>query len=72
MSKNTEAGKLHTLATTEDIKMKPYTVATLPAGIIGDTAYVTDATNPTYLSTLTGGGTTVCPVFYNGNTWVSH
>ncbi|PIF60080.1 hypothetical protein [Flavobacterium sp. 2] len=61
-----------TIALLSDLKLKPYTVATLPAGVVGDTAYVTDATNPTYLSTLTGGGTTVCPVFYNGNTWVSH
>lgn len=31
-----------------------YTVATLPLGAIGDTAYVTDATTPTYLGALTG------------------
>lgn len=49
-----------------------YTVATLPAGNIGDTAYVTDATAPTYLGALTGGGSVVCPVFYNGTIWVSH
>lgn len=49
-----------------------YTVATLPAGVTGATAYVTDATAPTYLGTLTGGGSVVCPVFYNGTAWVSH
>lgn len=54
------------------LKDKAYTVATLPAGTIGDTAYVTDATAPTYLGTLTGGGSVVCPVFYNGTAWVSH
>lgn len=54
------------------IRLKNYTVATLPAGTIGDTAYVTDATTPTYLGTLTGGGSVVCPVFYNGTAWVSH
>lgn len=48
-----------------------YTVAGLPAGTIGMRAYVTDATAPTYLGTLTGGGTVVCPVFYNGSAWVS-
>lgn len=47
-----------------------YTVATLPIGIIGLRAYVTDALNPSYLSTPIGGGLTVCPVFHNGVTWV--
>lgn len=54
------------------INLKSYTVATLPAGVTGDMAYVTDATAPTYLGTLTGGGAVVCPVFYNGTAWVSH
>jgi hypothetical protein len=48
-----------------------YTVATLPAGFAGARAYVTDATLPTYLGALTGGGSVVCPVFYNGTAWVS-
>lgn len=51
---------------------KAYTVATLPAGTVGDMAYVTDATAPTYLGTLTGGGSVVCPVFYNGTAWVAN
>lgn len=49
-----------------------YTVATLPTGTVGDTAYVTDATAPTYLGTLTGGGTVITPVFYNGTAWVAY
>lgn len=53
-------------------KLTGYTVGTLPAGTIGDEAYVTDATAPTYLGALTGGGAVVCPVFYNGSAWVSH
>lgn len=48
-----------------------YTVATLPAGTIGMKAYVTDATSPTYLATLVGGGAVVSPAFYNGTHWVS-
>lgn len=52
--------------------LKTYTVATLPAGVVGDFAYVTDATAPTYLGALVGGGAVVCPVFYNGAAWVSH
>lgn len=54
------------------VNLKSYTVATLPTGTQGDTAYVTDATAPTYLGTLTGGGSVVCPVFFNGTIWVSH
>ena len=52
----------------------PYTVATLPAAsaaLAGAYAYVTDATGPTYLGALTGGGAVVCPVFCNGTSWVS-
>ena len=53
------------------IKTSGYTVATLLAGVTGARAYVTDATSPTYNGTLTGGGTVVVPVFYNGSAWVS-
>jgi len=53
-------------------RLKTYTVVTLPAGVLGDTAIVTDATAPTYLGALVGGGAVVCPVFYNGTAWVSH
>jgi hypothetical protein len=49
-----------------------YTVATLPTGVLGDITYVTDATAPTYLGALTGGGSVNCPVFFNGTIWVSH
>lgn len=52
-------------------RLKSYTVATLPAGTEGDTAYVTDATAPTYLGALTGGGAVRAPVFYNNAAWVS-
>ena len=48
-----------------------YTVATLPAGVLGARTYVTDATSPTFLGTLTGGGAVRCPVFYNGTAWVA-
>lgn len=51
---------------------KTYTVAALPVGYLGDFTIVTDATSPTYLGFLTGGGTITCPVFYNGTAWVSH
>lgn len=48
-----------------------YTVATLPTGVQGMRAYVTDATAPTFLGALTGGGAVKCPVFYNGSAWVA-
>jgi hypothetical protein len=53
------------------VRLKSYTVATLPAGVAGDTAFVTDATAPTYLGALIGGGAVKCPVFFNGTAWVS-
>jgi len=54
------------------LKLKGYTVATLPTGVQGDTAFVTDALTPSYLVTIVGGGSIVTPVFYNGTTWVAH
>ena len=56
------------------LKTSGFTVSTLPtppAQGLGARAHVTDALNPTYLGTLTGGGTVKCPVFYNGTAWVS-
>lgn len=52
------------------IRMKGYTVATLPSGTVGDNAYVTDALLPSFLTTIAGGGAVVTPVFYNGSNWV--
>jgi hypothetical protein len=53
------------------VRLKGYTVGTLPAGTVGDTAYVTDATAPTWNAALTGGGAVVCKAFYNGAAWVA-
>lgn len=53
------------------VRLKGYTVATLPAGVQGDTCYVTDAVAPTFLGVLVGGGTVVCPAFYDGTNWVA-
>lgn len=47
-----------------------YTVATLPAGVVGMRAYVTNALTPTYGSAVVGGGAVTIPVFYNGTTWI--
>lgn len=53
------------------IRLKGFTVSTLPAGVQGDKAFVTDALTPTYLTAVVGGGSVVTEVFYDGTTWVS-
>lgn len=54
-------------------RLIPYTVATLPLlPSQGDSYLVTDADSPTYLGIASGGGSTVCPVFYNGTNWITH
>lgn len=47
-----------------------YTVGTLPAGSVGDTAYVTDATAPAWHATVVGGGAVKTPVFFDGTNWI--
>lgn len=59
------------ISATTTLKSGGYTVATLPAGTAGMRAYVTDATTPTWLAALTGGGAVVAPVFHNGTAWLS-
>ena len=53
------------------LRLKGYTVATLPVGVEGDTAYVTDALAPTYLVAVVGGGAIKCTVFFNGTNWIT-
>jgi len=67
----TVTSTLATMVLPSPIRLMGYTVAGLPAGTQGDTAFVTDATAPTYNGALTGGGAVVVPVFYNGTAWVS-
>lgn len=55
---------------TNVVRLKGYTVATLPAGVVGDTAYASDLLGPTYLTAAVGGGAITGPVFYNGTAWV--
>lgn len=58
----------YTIVTTP---ISSYTVSTLPLGQLNDIAVVTDATSPTYLGALTGGGSVVTPVWHNGTIWVA-
>ncbi len=53
------------------IRLKGYTVVTLPAGTQGDMAYVTDALAPAWNAPLVGGGAVVCKAFFNGAAWVA-
>ena len=59
-----------TIVSTTVVRLKSYTVATLPAGTQGDTAFATDLSTPTYLGTAVGGGAVIGTVFYNGVNWV--
>jgi hypothetical protein len=61
------AGNLYVAGTTRTLG---YTVATLPTGVTGMRAYVTNALAPTFGSTVVGGGTVTIPVFYNGTNWI--
>jgi hypothetical protein len=53
------------------VHFKAYTVAGLPAGSAGDTAYVSDALGAlAYMGAITGGGAQKVRVFYNGTAWL--
>lgn len=56
-----------------EIVLPKATVANLPLSpSIGSCMIALDVTSPTYLQPVVGGGTVVCPVFYNGTSWVAH
>jgi len=54
------------------VKTRGYLVSSLPSGVVGMRAYVTDQTTacPLAGAALTGSGAVTCPVFYNGSAWV--
>jgi hypothetical protein len=52
------------------VQLNNYTVSTLPTGVRGMVAYVTDALSPASLAIVVGGGSSVVPVFYNGTNWI--
>lgn len=60
-----------TIVSTVVVRLKGYTVATLPAGTQGDTAFVTDATVvPAKGVAPVAGGVAIGVVFFNGTIWV--
>ena len=52
------------------LTLRGFTVATLPAAVQGDKAFVTDALAPAYLVAVASGGAVVTEVFHNGTAWV--
>lgn len=69
-SNGTFSGNIIASGATSVVRLKGYTVATLPSGTQGDNAFVTDALAPTILNTVVGGGAVVVRVFYNGTNWI--
>jgi hypothetical protein len=47
-----------------------FTVSTLPTGEIGQRAYVTDSTSPTFRGVVVGGGSDFTPVIFDGANWI--
>lgn len=66
------ATPLSTLDANGPIKTKGYAIGSLPTGVVGMKAYVTDQLTTCAGAgvALTAGGLAVCPVFYNGSAWV--
>jgi hypothetical protein len=58
------------LSVSGTIKANGYTVATLPTGVTGARAYVTNALAPSFGAIVVGGGAITIPVFYNGSNWI--
>lgn len=54
------------------VNLPGYAIASLPSGVLGDTAYVTDqlTTCAVIGAALTPGGSAKCPAFFNGSAWV--
>ena len=59
----------------QQLQVTIYTVATLPtcnSSFEGQMEGVSDAVSPSYLATVTGGGSVHTPVYCNGTSWVAH
>jgi len=49
-----------------------FTFATLPTGVVGMTATITDASSVSYRGVASGGGSDTALVFYDGTQWIYH
>ncbi len=59
-----------TIVSAKTLNTGGYIVATLPTGVTGARAYVTNALAPTFGATVVTGGAVTVPVFYNGSAWI--
>jgi hypothetical protein len=60
------------LQAASNIKLNVYTVSTLPSAVTsgaGTLAFVSDASAPTFGSTVVGGGAVNVPVYSDGTNW---
>jgi hypothetical protein len=58
------------LATVSQVKLKPFTFATLPASpTVGIIAYISDSNTAVWGATIAGGGANKVLGFYNGTNW---
>jgi hypothetical protein len=53
----------------QTIAIKTYTVATLPSGVQGMKAFVSDSNTSTFYSVVASGGSFMVPVYYTGSAW---
>lgn len=51
-------------------RLPVYTVATLPAGVLGMRAVCSDLLAPSFLAAAAGGGAVAGPVLFDGTQWV--
>lgn len=72
LGKDSSGNTRGTVIAVVPIRLKAYTVATLPAGVQGDTALATDLLAPAFLVAAVGGGAVVGPVFFNGAAWIAY
>lgn len=61
-----QAGKI---VTSQAIRTGVFAVASLPAGVAGDRAFVDNAASPTFGATVVGGGSVKVPVYHDGTAW---
>jgi len=67
-----QTGKFVLSGAAATLRLKGYAVASLPVGVLGDIAFVTDQLTAVAAKGVapTGGGAVNCVVFYNGAAWV--
>jgi len=57
------------VVSTRKVRTGVFTAATLPAGVVGDRAFVSDALTQSFGAVVAGGGAIGTPVYYDGTNW---